>query len=193
MEGLRLAVTAGVLLGALLGAAPLAAAAPVVTTDAAPSFVTPHTARVGGTIDPAGTDTTEIVRWGLGTSIGNPTLGGAVLSGTGAQTVAEQLLGLQPSTTYSYEVVGQQGATDFPGGRVEFTTPAPPTVTTGAPSSVGWNSAVVGGTIDPKGADTEWAVEYGPNDQPDYPSRDGTAVLPAGTPAGSVGPLSRLG
>ncbi len=170
----------------LLGAAPAAVAAPVVTTAAAPSSVTPHTALVGGTIDPAGTDTTAILRWGPGSSIGT-TLLGDVLTGTGPQIVEEQLLGLQPSTTYSYELVGQQGATQFPGTRVEFTTPPPPVVTTGTPASVGWNTAVVGGTINPEGADTEWAVEYGPSDQPDYPSREGTAVLPAGGSAEPVG------
>ena len=179
-------MAAGVIVGALLGAAPVTAAAPVVTTGTAPTFLTPHTARVGGTIDPAGTDTTTILKWGLGSSTANTPLLGGILSGSGPQPVEEQLLDLQPSTTYSYQLVGQQGATQFPGATVSFVTPAPPTVTTDdAPISVGWNSAVVGGAIDPKGADTDWRVDYGPS-APEYSSSESGPTLPSGSPAGPV-------
>ena len=179
------ALTLCVVLGALLSAAPCALAAPVVTTDTAPSFITPHTARVGGTIDPAGTDTTAIVKWGLGGLTGT-TLLGETISGFGAQPVIPQdITGLQPSTDYSFVLVGQQGGTQFPGLVKHFRTPAPPVVTTEAPSAVGWNSAVVGGTIDPKNADTEWAVDFWSTD-PGHPSRETGVAIPPGTPAGPV-------
>ena len=183
----RAAATAGVLLAALLVAAPAAVADPVVTTAPAPFQLMPHSALVGGTIDPAGTDTTAIVRWGVGTSTGNLPLIGETLSGSGPQDVnPQELTGLQPGATYSYQLVGQQGSTQFSGAKVTFVVPAAPTVVTAdAPSAVGFNSAVAGGTIDPHGAATEWGVDYG-TAAPEYTGSETGPPLSAGTPAGAV-------
>ncbi len=180
--GRWLPVALAAMLAVLLAAAPGALAAPTVTTEP-PSSLTPHTARVGGTIDPGGTSTDALIEWGPGASIADTVLGGT-LTGTGAQSVDEQLLNLTPGTLYSFRLVGQQGATHYPGDTLTFTTPAEPVVTTGPASAIGWNTATIGGTIDPKDGDTSWAVEYG-LDQ-DYGNFDGYGNLPAGTPAGPV-------
>ncbi len=175
----------GAAAAALLLAAAPAAAAPVVETLDAGS-VTPHTARVGGTIDPAGTATDAIVQWGVAPAIGNTILG-PTFTGTGAQLETQQLTGLSPSTSYSFRLVGQQGPTPTNGVTRTFTTPAEPVLATTAPApgAIGWNTATVGGTIDPQDGDVHWAIEYGPS-APDYGSFDGYGTVPALTAAGPV-------
>lgn len=57
-------------------------------------------------------------------------------------------------------------------------------VSTDPPQSVGWNSAVVGGTIDPEGEDTIWVVDYGLTTT--YNRSDGFELFPASAPPGPV-------
>lgn len=62
---------------------------------------------------------------------------------------------------------------------------AAPVVTTTDAQDVGWNSAVIGGTIDPVGADTPWIVEYGENTE--YSEVDGFATVLGSEPESPVG------
>lgn len=57
---------------------------------------------------------------------------------------------------------------------------ADPVVTSAPAEDVGWNSAVLGGTIDPAGADTNWVVEYG--ESASYGQVDGYAVVSGSEP-----------
>jgi hypothetical protein len=57
-------------------------------------------------------------------------------------------------------------------------------VATDPPARVGWNSAVVGGTIYPQGVDTDWLVEYGLTTS--YNRFEGFETFPASEPPGPV-------
>lgn len=64
-------------------------------------------------------------------------------------------------------------------------------VSTDVAGHVGWNSAVVGGTIDPEGVDTDWIVEYGLTTT--YNLFEGFDTFLASTPPGPVSTrLTRL-
>ena len=84
--------------------------APAVTA------VTDTTATVGDSIDPNGSPTFYVVKWGTTTAYGEQTGATAAGSGTSAQAVSVALLGLAPGTTYHVQVVATN-----PGG----TTAAP--------------------------------------------------------------------
>ncbi len=57
---------------------------------------------------------------------------------------------------------------------------ADPVVTSAPAQEVGWNSAVLGGTIDPLGADTTWIVEYGESES--YGQVDGYETVSGSEP-----------
>ena len=152
------------LAAALLSLATVATAA----TLAAPTAITGTVSAVGGTtatlngtVNPAGLATDWWFEYGATTSYGSKTGATAAGSGTVNVSVSRALTGLTPSTTYHYRLVAKSSGGTTNGVDGLFTTASPPTVVTGAASSVGPTSATVGGTLDPNGQSTTWWVEYG--------------------------------
>ena len=74
--------------------------------------------------------------------------------------------GLSAGTKYYYEVVAQNSAGTTYGAISSFTTTAAaqaPTAASGSATSVTTNSATLGGTVNPNGADTHYWFLYGPS------------------------------
>ena len=86
------------------------------------------------------------------------------LTGTSAVPVNAALTGLQPNTTYYYEVVATNSVGTTDGSILSFTTPAAPAATlatTQAASNVTSTAATLSGSVNPEGAATSVSFIYG--------------------------------
>ncbi len=93
---------------------------PTATTGAA-SGISVDEATISGTIDPEGKETSYGFEYGTTTAYGTQTYG-TVLPEYGIQTIALNLRGISPDTTYHYRlVVSNQGGTSY-GEDMTFTT-----------------------------------------------------------------------
>lgn len=182
------ATVAGAVVAALLssvGAAPLASAAasaPSATTGSA-SNVAQSSATIGGTVNPAGTDTHYYFQYGTTSSYGSSTTPTDAGAGTNDVSVSAELTGLAASTTYHYRIVAVSSAGTTDGADKTLTTTTPPAATTAAPSEVTRTSAIVTGEVDPKGQATTYYFRYGTTTAYGTQSAPGSA----GSGSGSVG------
>jgi phosphodiesterase/alkaline phosphatase D-like protein len=125
--------------------------------------LTKTSATINGTVNAKGDPTTCQFEWGATTAYGNvvacPNDPG---SGTSPVDESADLSGLTLNTTYHYRLVATNGNGTTTGSDQTFTTlPDPPVVTTGAASGITQTEADIAGTVDPSGAATTCAVEYG--------------------------------
>jgi len=137
---------------------------PVVVTLAA-SEVAQTTATLNATVDPEDETVSDChFEYGTteeyGSSIPCASLPG---SGTSAVAVSAALTGLSPHTTYHYRISATNPTGTSVGADGKFeTTSFPPTVVTGSASSIGDNSAVLGASVNPNGANvTDCHFDYG--------------------------------
>jgi hypothetical protein len=80
------------------------------------------------------------------------------------EEISQTLTGLQAGTTYHFALVINDAAGTFTSPDETFTTAAvpPPVVSTGGAGEVGLGSALLSGSIDPRGWETTYHFEYGP-------------------------------
>ena len=146
-------------LGNLLSFTTLVAAPDVVTTAA--SSITGTSANLNGTINPNGAATTAWFRLDssnpgscndvFGARV--PASGGTNMgSGSFVSSYAQSATGLNPGTTYYYCSIAQNAQGTTLGSVLTFTTPAIPTVNTGAVTSLLATSATLNGNATPNGA-----------------------------------------
>ena len=142
--------------------------APAVTTNNA-TLVTGTTAQLNGNANPGGAATTGWFRYATtnpGTcndSFGTraPASGGSSLgAGNTAVSYALGVTGLTPATTYYFCALASNVVGTSVGSVLQFTTPAPPTVTTSAASSIGNTSAQLNGSGIANGALTTGWFRY---------------------------------
>lgn len=133
----------------------------------APDSITQTSATVNATVDRKGEPLEECnIEFGTSEAYGSnvectPTPG----SGTGPEPVSGSLASLEPNTTYHYGV-----STDFLGnaghsadGTFTTQTYVPPTVLTGAASSITQTSATLNGRVNPNGEEVETCeIQFGP-------------------------------
>ena len=138
------------------------AAAPKVVTDHA-THIADTSAVLRGTINPGGVDTDYTFNYGLTPSYGTATGARSAGSGRRKVTVTERVTGLEPGTTYHFQVTALSAAGSAAGTDVTFRTAGnpPSSVYTGAAADVGAEKASVTGAINPNGAATSWYVQYG--------------------------------
>ena len=134
---------------------------PDVVTGAA-SSLTGTTARLAATVNPRGTTTTYVFRYGTT----SPPSTDSDVAGAGSVTtdVAAEadLTGLTPGTRYYYRVVATSAWGTTPGSIAFFDTPSiAPTAVTDAPSQVAATSARLTGTVNPGGASTSAKFQWG--------------------------------
>ena len=152
------------------GAAILLCMATVARAAATPTATTDHATQVGdtsailhGTVDPRGTNTDYTFNYGVTPSYGAATPARSAGSGQRPIAVAVRVRGLEPGTTYHFQLAAVSAAGTATGADVTFHTKGnpPSTVITGGPVGIGAEKAGVTGTIDPNGAPTVWYVQYG--------------------------------
>lgn len=145
--------------GLALSAVPALAAAPEVLNESV-SSVTPFEARLEALVN-AGEESTEC-HFQYGKTVTEHEVsceqGEGLLEG-GEQEVGVTVTGLEPGTPYRYRVL-LKNATSEAEGAGEFTTQAPPVVTTGEAQSITQTTATFSGTVNPFGAATTYHFAY---------------------------------
>ncbi len=135
-------------------------APPTVVTGGADQ-IGPLKGAVHGTVDPNGLSTSWHFEYGKTTGYGSTTPTENAGSGTSALNVSVLLQSLEAGVTYHYRLVGSSSAGTTRGADKTFTTDSAPTVMTGPTQSVAPTSAVVTGTINPRGRSSTVWFEYG--------------------------------
>jgi hypothetical protein len=153
---------AAVIALAALPARALGAASPTITR-IGPGAVTDNTAVLRDDVNPEGSETHYFFQWGLTPAYGAASSPGSAGSGTKSVAVSFKATGLVPGTVYHYRVVAQNGVAQTVGADQTLKTggPPPPSVATGAATSVGRNSATLTGVVNPNGAATAYDFQYG--------------------------------
>jgi phosphodiesterase/alkaline phosphatase D-like protein len=135
---------------------------PEVTTGAA-TAVSQTGATLNGTVDPNGATTSYTFSYGTSPGTYDHSIGGSGLTGTTPQSVSKAISSLSPATTYYYQLCATNAYSVSASCGIEktFLTTSPPTVTTGAFSSVTSTGASVAGTVNPHGDSTSWKFYFG--------------------------------
>lgn len=133
---------------------------PTAVTEAATS-VTEHEATLEGTVNPNGHSTTYRFQYGTTAAYGNETAPSAPVAGTAAMTASAPVSGLAAGSTYHFRLVATNEKGTAEGGDETFTTPGPPTATTGSATSVTEAGATLRGTVNPGGHSTTYFFQYG--------------------------------
>ena len=143
----RGALTAAVVLGALIAPASALAAAPTVTTGGV-ALITQNGGKLKGTIDPNGTATNYIFQFGPTKLYGSQTAPLSAGKGNKPKKVSVVLTTLAPATRYHYRLVGLRGNRVFAGKDKTFKTkPQPLGVSLAAtpnPIRIGGQSTLAG-------------------------------------------------
>lgn len=140
----------------------VAASTPTITAESAAN-VGNQTATLTATINPNGSATGYAFQYGPTTAYGISTTSRTIHAGTKPVTVHVNVTGLTPGTLYHFHVAALNGAGSASGTDKTFTTTGPPpaAVVTGPAVNVGKTIATVTASINPQGAATTWAVQYG--------------------------------
>lgn len=185
----KLKVFALVLIASAITASSAMAATSPSATTRAPGRVTDTTAVLRGTVDPEGAGTTYYFQWGPTTDYGE-TVAAQRLGRRAPNTVVRgRITGLVPGTVYHYRVVAANALGRTVGADVALKTTgfAPADAETGVATSVIATSATANGTLNPNGAATSWAFQYGPTaayggQTPEVAVAPGTTPVPVSAP-----------
>ncbi len=171
------------------------AVVPTVTTSA-PTSVSATTAQLDGAANPRGDAATGWFRYGT-TSPGScdddfgtraPSGGGDALgAGNSSVPFSEPITGLAPATTYYVCAIASNSAGTAVGSVVSFTTPAAPSATTGAATSITGTTATLNGTGNPNLATTTGRFRYATSDPGTCDDTFGTAAPASGGSALGAG------
>jgi len=135
---------------------------PSADTNAA-TAVTSTGATLNGIVNANNDSTTVTFEYGTTPALGTTvTADQSPVTGTSNTAVSAAITGLANNTIYYYRVRAQNGSGTTLGATMTFFTgTAPPTVTTGAASSIGTTSATLNGTVNANNGSTTVTFEYG--------------------------------
>jgi hypothetical protein len=140
----------------------VAASSPTVKTGPA-SRVSDTSETLTATVNPNGNETGVGFQYGITSAYGQASNTHPIGTGNKPVTVTSTITGLTPGTVYHYHVIALNKAGSASGADRTFTTSGPPpaAVVTGPPVNVLKTVATVTGSVNPEGAETSWAVQYG--------------------------------
>lgn len=121
--------------------------------------LTDQSVTVLGTVDPDGQSCQYEFEWGTTPSYGSSTTPASAGS-SAVFSAGAYLSGLIGGTTYHYRIEAICDVTTYDGADMSFTTLGP-TAASGAASSITTTSALVAYTINPRGSQTAFHVDYG--------------------------------
>ena len=136
--------------------------APSATTNPATN-VASYSAILNGTVNPHGLTTTVHFQYGTTTGYGSTTAN-QTFTGNTTRSVAANIGGLSPSTTYHFRIAATNSTGTTYGSDRTFTTlspTGPPVVTTNAATLIASFSATLNGSLDPHGLSTGVYFQYG--------------------------------
>jgi hypothetical protein len=157
--------------------------APGVATTAA-SSIAATSARLNGTVNPNGQSTSWYFEYGSSTAYGLKTPSHSAGSGTKAVGESASVGSLLAGTTYHFRLVATNGSGTSYGTDVSFVTLGVPVAQASAAQSVAPTTAVLTGSVDPKGRSTSWYFDYGPTTA--YGSKTPRQTIGAGSGATPV-------
>jgi hypothetical protein len=169
---------------------------PSVSTGSAAS-INSSSARLTGTVNPNGADTTYYFEYGTTAAYGSRTSTSAAGPGTSSVSVSAVVNGLKASAGYHYRLVAVSSGGTVTGSDRSFSTAKTPhpSVVTGSVTQVATTSVVLPGTVNPNGLSTSYYFQYGSS--PSYSSRtpatstgSGTATVPVSASVTGLNPLS---
>ncbi|MEW6026222.1 MAG: fibronectin type III domain-containing protein [Planctomycetota bacterium] len=150
---------------------------PTCTTDTA-SNISSISSTLNARVNPNGLATTVYFQWGLSSSYGYTTPNQDIGSGTVNVYVSANITGLNPNVTYFFRVVGINSEGTVYGENRSFNSgPPAPIATTGAASSVYYNSAILNGLVNPNGQETTINFQWGPVST--YGNTTASQIIPA--------------
>lgn len=169
---------------------------PTVTTNA-PTNVRISTATLNGTINPNENPTTNWhFEYGTTTAYGQsaPSSDASITSGgTSDVPVSVDLSGLEPATTYHFQLVADRGDGPQPGGDQTFTTlDSLTTLVVDPPSDVTKTSATFHGTVDNHGFNSTYFFTVKATDSPYTGTTPPVQLGPAAGPQAVTGALADL-
>src|SRR5438093_1237338 len=136
--------------------------APSATTNPATNFAS-YSAILNGTVNPHGLTTTVHFQYGTTTGYGSTTAN-QTFTGNTTRSVAANIGGLSPSTTYHFRIAAANSTGTTYGSDRTFTTlspTGPPVVTTNAATLIASFSATLNGSLNPHGLTTTVYFQYG--------------------------------
>lgn len=133
---------------------------PIVTTGSATSIGN-HQATLNGSVNPIGVNTSAYFQYGTTTAYGHTTPVRVVGNTSSSIPYYEGITGLEPATTYHFQLIASSTNGTTKGADRTFTTLGPPTVMTGPAPSITFKNVVVSGTVSPNGLATTYYFEYG--------------------------------
>jgi len=156
---------------------------PPVISEVTAGSITETTAKVEFKLDPAGSETTYEVEYGLTESYGQKSASAKLAGGAGPTHEAVALSGLKAGSTYHFRVVAKnaQAPAGVDSADMTFGTLGPPVITEVGAGSITETSAKVEFTLAPAGSETTYEVEYGLTES--YGQKSASAKL-----AGGAGP-----
>lgn len=133
---------------------------PSVTTGAA-SQITPTTAAVEGTVDPEGLTIINCVfKYGAGQTAPCNLSGAEIGTGNTPVNVFADLAGLEPATSYPYQIVLETEGHEEKGAKLQFDTRPVATATTETVSAVTAETATLNGNVDLLAGAAGYYFEY---------------------------------
>ena len=142
----------------------------IASAAGSPSIATGSATKVGntsavlnGSVNPNGHSTQYDFVYGPTTAYGATSAVHKIKSGTKAVAIQITITGLTPGTTYHYRLNALSAGGAVAGADHSFTTTGhpPAAVITGGAVNIGRTVATPTGVINPEGATTTWAVQYG--------------------------------
>jgi hypothetical protein len=169
-----------VISGAAIAGVAYAASSPTVATGST-SSITTSSVVLHATVNPNGAKTSVHFDYGLTNQYGSSTSNKTV-NGSKTVSVTVKASGLLPGTVYHYRVVATNRFGTTSGSDRQFKTAGnpPPDAATGGTANVTTNSATLAGVVNPHGAKTTYAFQWGLTTTYTY------STQPAAVPAGNA-------